>query len=134
MYSSCTPRKPSARRSPPGCALHAFEPRLPLQRSPDQSAWRSFLKATVKATRADAHVQGSTIQQVGLALQIQNNPGWISTDVLGCDFLGLQNQWSASLAMSTDGSFPSRPRQFLNTIHQRERSRTLLASGMLVSA
>src|SRR6202035_3808208 len=28
---------------------------------------------------------------------------------------GLQNRWSASLAMSTDGSFPSRPRQFLNT-------------------
>jgi hypothetical protein len=24
--------------------------------------------------------------------------------------LGLQNRWSASLAMSTDGSFPSRPR------------------------
>jgi hypothetical protein len=24
----------------------------------------------------------------------------------------LQNRWSASLAMSTDGSFPSRPRQF----------------------
>jgi hypothetical protein len=24
----------------------------------------------------------------------------------------LQNQWSASLAMSTDGSFPSRPRKF----------------------
>jgi hypothetical protein len=23
----------------------------------------------------------------------------------------LQNRWSASLAMSTDGSFPSRPRQ-----------------------
>ncbi len=28
---------------------------------------------------------------------------------------GLQNRWSASLAMSTDGSFPSRPRQFLNS-------------------
>jgi hypothetical protein len=27
----------------------------------------------------------------------------------------LQNRWSASLAMSTDGSFPSRPRQFSNT-------------------
>src|SRR6266550_7132967 len=27
---------------------------------------------------------------------------------------GLQNRWSASLAMSTDGSFPSRPRQFSN--------------------
>src|SRR5213076_3084712 len=27
----------------------------------------------------------------------------------------LQNRWSASLAMSTDGSFPSRPRQFLNS-------------------
>jgi len=24
------------------------------------------------------------------------------------------NRWLASLAMSTDGSFPSRPRQFLN--------------------
>ncbi len=30
-----------------------------------------------------------------------------------CDHL--QNRWSASLAMSTDGSFPSRPRQFLNS-------------------
>ena len=29
--------------------------------------------------------------------------------------LGLQNRWSASLAMSTDGSFPSRPRHFSNT-------------------
>jgi hypothetical protein len=27
-------------------------------------------------------------------------------------FLELQNRWSASLAMSTDGSFPSRPRHF----------------------
>src|SRR6202035_2578331 len=26
---------------------------------------------------------------------------------------GLQNRWSASLAMSTDGSFPSRPRHFV---------------------
>jgi hypothetical protein len=29
---------------------------------------------------------------------------------LFCDHL--QNRWSASLAMSTDGSFPSRPRQY----------------------
>ena len=32
--------------------------------------------------------------------------------VLKCTFRELQNRWLASLAMSTDGSFPSRPRQF----------------------
>jgi hypothetical protein len=41
----------------------------------------------------------------------------------------LQNRWSASLAMSTDGSFPSRPRQSLNswakvTIAQDEKQST----------
>ncbi len=30
----------------------------------------------------------------------------------GRSLLVLQNRWSASLAMSTDGSFPSRPRHF----------------------
>jgi hypothetical protein len=32
--------------------------------------------------------------------------------VLNRYFVELQNRWSASLAMSTDGSFRSRPRQF----------------------
>jgi hypothetical protein len=34
----------------------------------------------------------------------------------------LQNRWSASLAMSTDGSFPSRPRQFLYSTRTRSSS------------
>jgi len=69
------------------------------------------LKATVKATPVDAYGPDSTIQHVGLAGHIQNNPGWTSADVLNRNFVELQNRWSASLAMSTDGSFPSRPRQ-----------------------
>jgi len=66
------------------------------------------LKATVKATPVDAYGPDSTIQHVGLAGHIQNNPGWTSADVLNRNFVELQNRWSASLAMSTDGSFPSR--------------------------
>jgi hypothetical protein len=78
----------------------------------DEGRWQSFLKATVKATPVDAYVQGSTIQHVGVARRIQNDPGWTSADTLTCNSVELQNRWSASLAMSTDGSFPSRPRQF----------------------
>ena len=37
-------------------------------------------------------------------------------------FRELQNRWSASLAMSTDGSFPSRPRQFLYSTRTRSSS------------
>jgi hypothetical protein len=66
----------------------------------------------VKATPVDAYGRDSTIQHVGLAGHIQNNPGWTSTDALNRKLLvELQYQWSASLAMSADGSFPSRPRQ-----------------------
>src|SRR2546422_9849406 len=36
----------------------------------------------------------------------------------------LQNRWSASLAMSTDGSFPSRPRQSLNSWAKSQSHRT----------
>jgi len=70
------------------------------------------LKATVKATPVDAYGRNSTIQHVGLAGDIQNNPGWTSMDAMNRSFVDLQNRWSASLAMSTDGSFPSRPRHF----------------------
>jgi hypothetical protein len=35
----------------------------------------------------------------------------MSADALNRNFVELQNRWSASLAMSTDGSFLSRPRQ-----------------------
>jgi hypothetical protein len=78
---------------------------------PDEGEHRALLKATVKATPADAHGQGTTIHHMGLAPRIQNNPRWTSADVLDCEFLEHQNRWSASLAMSTDGSFPSRPGQ-----------------------
>jgi hypothetical protein len=37
------------------------------------------------------------------------NPERTPADVLNRNFVELQNRWSASLAMSTDGSFPSRP-------------------------
>jgi len=70
------------------------------------------LKATVKATPVDAYGPDSTIHHVGLAGHIQNNPGWTSTDALNRKFLELQNRWSASWAMSTDGSFPSSPAIF----------------------
>jgi hypothetical protein len=59
------------------------------------------LKATVKATPVDADGQGNTNELIGLALRIQNNPGWTSVDVLHRKLVELQNRWSASLAMST---------------------------------
>jgi hypothetical protein len=71
-----------------------------------------ILKATVKATPADAGGRGSTIRHVGLVHRIQSNPEWTLANVLNRYFVELQNRWSASLAMSTDGSFPSRPRHF----------------------
>jgi hypothetical protein len=77
-----------------------------------QVTWLIILKASVKATPADAGGQGGTIWHVGLVRRILSNPEWTSADVLHRKLLGLQNRWSASLAMSTDGSFPSRPRQF----------------------
>jgi hypothetical protein len=46
------------------------------------------------------------------ALRICSSTEWTSVDALEQKLLELQNRWSASLAMSTDGSFPSRPRQF----------------------
>jgi hypothetical protein len=67
------------------------------------------LKATVKATPVDADGQGNTNELIGLALRIQNNPGWMSADVLHGKLVELQNRCSASLAMSTDGSFPVAP-------------------------
>ena len=76
---------------------------------------RAVLKATVKATPVDADRQGSTDHLVGLVPGIQCNALCTSVDALDCNLLGLQNRWSASLAMSTDGSLPSRPRHFLNT-------------------
>jgi hypothetical protein len=39
----------------------------------------------------------------------------MSSDALHCKPFELQNQWSAPLAMSTDGALTSRPRQLLNT-------------------
>jgi hypothetical protein len=77
----------------------------PLHRSDAAS-----LKATVKATPVDADGQGNTNELIRLAPRIQNNPGWTSVDVLHRKLVELQNRWSASLAMSTDGLFPSRPR------------------------
>jgi hypothetical protein len=82
-------------------------PRRFVSRHRHGAANRSFLKATVKATPMDAHGQGSTIQHVGLAPQIQNNAEWTPADVLSGYFHGLQNRWSASLAMSTGRPFPS---------------------------
>jgi hypothetical protein len=58
---------------------------------PDEGGHQAFLTATVTATRR-------TLANVGERCARE-----------------LQNQWSASLAMSTDGSFPSRPRQSLNS-------------------
>ena len=69
------------------------------------------MKATVKATLTDSHGRGSTIQHVACARRLQDKPGWTATDALNRKLVELQNRWSASLAMSTDGSFPSRPRQ-----------------------
>jgi hypothetical protein len=77
-----------------------------------QVTWLISLKATVKATPTDAGGQASTIQHVGLVRRMQSNPEWTPADVLNWAFGELQNRWSASLAMSTDGSFPSRPRHF----------------------
>jgi len=45
-----------------------------LFRHRSNGACRWVLKATMKATPVDAHGQGSTIQHVGLARRIQNNP------------------------------------------------------------
>jgi hypothetical protein len=65
-----------------------------------------------ESTPADAGAQSSTIQHVSLVRRIQSKPEWTFADLLHHKLLELQNRWSASLAMSTDGSFPSRPRQF----------------------
>ncbi len=46
------------------------------------------------------------------ARQIHNGPTWLPMDASDFYRDHLQNRWSASLAMSTDGSFPSRPRHF----------------------
>ncbi len=81
--------------------------------------YTKFLKATVTATPADAGGQASTIQHVDLVRRIQSNPQWTPADVLNRNFVELQNRWSASLAMSTDGSFPSRPRQNSNLASDR---------------
>src|SRR5439155_16893330 len=45
---------------------------------------------------------------------------------------GLQNRWAASLAMSPDGSFPSRPRQSLNPgqSHHRTGRETIKRIGI----
>jgi hypothetical protein len=76
----------------------------------------------MKATPVDADGEDSRIQHVGLAPRIQNNPEWTPMNVLHRYFVELQNRWSASLAISTDGSFPSRPRQF--------RIRPVAATGL----
>jgi hypothetical protein len=101
-----------ARDRPPGsrARLSAGRPT-----SLDELKSRHDLKATVKATPVDAYGRDSTIQHVGLAGKIQNDIEWTPVDALNDSFVELQNRWSASLAMSTDGSFPSRPRQFFNS-------------------
>jgi hypothetical protein len=46
------------------------------------------------------------------AFRIRSITHWTPMDVLKRIFVELQNRSSASLAMSTDGSFPSRLRHF----------------------
>jgi hypothetical protein len=67
--------------------------------------------ASCESTPVDADGRGNTNELIRLAPRIQNNAGWTSVDVLHRKLVELHNRWSASLAMSTDGSFPSRPRQ-----------------------
>ena len=57
----------------------------------------------------DAVTQFST---ASLASRIRSNTGWTSMDAVTRRLLELQNRCPASLAMSGDGSFPSRPRHF----------------------
>jgi hypothetical protein len=73
------------------------------------------LTATVTATPTDACGHGSTIKHDDLATRLRTITQWTPADALNHSFAELQNRWSASPAMSTDGSFPSQPRQFLNT-------------------
>jgi len=68
----------------------AAERRAPKQ--PGRAEIVTILKATVKATPVDAYGRDSTIQHVGLAGHVQNNPGWTSTDALKRKFLELQNR------------------------------------------
>src|SRR4029077_14243587 len=70
------------------------------------------LTATVTATPVAARGRGSTIQHEDLSSPIRSSTEWMSMDVMNRSFVELRYRWSASLAMSTDGSFPSRPPQF----------------------
>ena len=74
-----------------------------------------LVNLTAEADRRLRGYSGGMNQRVGIAQALLNNTEWTSADALNRAFVELQNRWSASLAMSTDGSFPSRPRQFLNT-------------------
>ena len=57
----------------------------------------------------DAATQFSTTT---LAARIRSNTHWTSVNALKRKLIELQNRCPASLAMSGDGSFPSRPRHF----------------------
>ncbi len=65
--------------------------------------------------------------------RIQSNPEWTPADVLHRKLLELQNRCPASLAMSGDGSFPSRPRQFQFELDMADRQIWPTSANMCLS-
>ncbi len=95
---------------PPLPLLKAVEEPLRMQDRPG-------LAALLFDNKADL---GERLRTIDIGAQLQSELWRTVANAGERSTRELQNQWSASLAMSTDGSFPSRPRQFLNSSPTQE--------------